>query len=89
MKLYAILTVVLFTLFCISASCSGTYTQENKKESVTIKHKRIFAKGDLSIEKVTIEGHEYLLFYGRLATSPSVVHNENCPCKLKKEESYE
>jgi hypothetical protein len=32
------------------------------------------------IEKYVIEGHEYLLFSDRIASSPSVVHSASCPC---------
>ena len=34
-----------------------------------------------SVEKFVIEGHEYLVFGAKLANPPTVVHNENCPCK--------
>ena len=79
MRLYGILTLMFLTIFF---SCNGTDLREGKKEPISVEHKRIFSKGDLTVEKITIEEHEYLLFYGRLATSPSVVHNENCPCKI-------
>ncbi len=90
MRLYAILLSVFCAIFFTTmSSCSGTYAETDVKKSANVSHKRIFSKGDLAVEKVTIEGHEYLLFYGRLATAPSAVHNENCPCKLKKDENYE
>ena len=79
MRLYTILTLMFLTIFF---SCNGIALREGKKEPISIEHKRIFNKGDLTVEKITIEGHEYLLFYGRLATAPSVVHNENCQCKI-------
>lgn len=78
MRLYAILLGLFGVIFF--SSCNATHTETNMKKQADMGHKRIFSKGDLAVEKVTIEGHEYLLFYGRLATAPSVVHNENCPC---------
>ena len=91
MRLYAIFLGVFFVLILFAAfgSCDTTYTEISVEKPVDTGHKRIFSEGDLAVEKVTIEGHEYLLFYGRLATAPSAVHNENCPCKLKKDENYE
>ena len=81
MRLYAIL-LSIFSIIFFAVSCGNTYAQKSKKESIGIKNERLFSSGNLIIEKVKIEGHEYLLFYGRLATSPSVIHNENCPCKI-------
>ena len=39
----------------------------------------------LFVQKVTIEGHEYLLFSSKLANPPTVVHSESCPCKEDEE----
>ena len=81
MRLYAILLGVFLVLilFVFFVDCNATL-ETNVKESIDMGHKIIFRKGDLAVEKATIEGHEYLLFYGKLS-APSVVHNENCPCK--------
>lgn len=77
MRLYEILlgvfSAILFTSF---GSCNATYAETNVKKQADMYPK---IEGSVIVEKITIEGHEYLLFWGKLA-APSVVHNENCPC---------
>ena len=33
------------------------------------------------VEKIGVDGHEYLMFGSGLANPPTVIHNEACPCK--------
>lgn len=33
------------------------------------------------VEKMGVDGHEYLIFGSGLANPPTVLHNEACPCK--------
>lgn len=33
------------------------------------------------VEKIGIDGHEYLMFGSGLANPPTVIHAETCPCK--------
>lgn len=53
----------------------ATVLVEYKIQGIT--HRRTW------VEKMAVDGHEYLLFGGGIDTSPTVIHSENCPCTDK------
>lgn len=60
---------------------------ETNKEIHVEEYKAVgFHSTDCIIRKFIIEGHEYLMFSSGVASSPTVVHNENCPCKKDKKD---
>ena len=80
--------LILILLTAILLSCNNTQiTTTDEKEIITFSEYRIIGSNYYrSIEKCTIEGHEYIIFGSKLANPPTVVHNENCPCKNKQHE---
>lgn len=44
---------------------------------------------DRHIKKATIDGHDYLLFFGKVSVPPTVIHSESCPCKSENEQNHE
>lgn len=75
------IVLTLIALFCL-ASCDEMVNKEPYTDSNGITHETI--KGstfDDSIEKITIEGHEYLKFTAPVYAghSVAVVHSASCP----------
>lgn len=83
------LLLLLFAL--VITSCGGTVTngtfstvqQKEKEAIVATKYPIQGGYNNYCVHKFVIEGHEYLLFGGNLATSPTVLHSESCPCRNK------
>lgn len=79
------LILVLFTVLLVS--CCNNQQEDNiqgDKDYITAtRYKIVGSRYERTVEKFTIEGHEYLLFSSKLANPPTVIHNENCPCKNK------
>ena len=44
---------------------------------------------DRHIKKATIDGHDYLLFFGKVSSAPTVIHSESCPCKSENKQNHE
>ena len=66
---------------CLVDNSSETTPKPQRDTATTIMSYKIKGYEDaLYIDKMTIDGHEYLLFSSKLANSPTVVHNMACPC---------
>ena len=62
----------------------STKRTSTKPSAVRISTYDVKSSRDYYIEKYEIDGHEYLLFAGRLASSPAAVHSASCPCNQAK-----
>lgn len=81
-----LVTVLLVTLMACSSRGTEQTQQKPKgpeKEYVEIlvDYKIINANTRTWVEKIGVDGHEYLMFGDGLANPPTVLHNEACPCK--------
>lgn len=66
---------------CLVDNSSKTTPKPQKDTAITIMTYEIKGyEGTLYIDKMVIDGHEYLLFSSKLANPPTVVHNMACPC---------
>lgn len=92
-KMKASLWIVFISLitFGLVTACNerseAAERVETNKEIHVEEYKAVgFHSTDCIIRKFIIEGHEYLMFSSGVASSPTVVHNENCPCKKDKKD---
>ena len=82
--LVALAVAAVLGLLCSSCS-SKPAAQEPTGPETGVTYERLYKDFGKSVEvdKVTYEGHDYLLFSGRTATTPFALHSESCPCKAK------
>lgn len=82
-----LILILLTAAILLSCKNNTQITKTDEKEIITFSEYRIIGSNYYrSIEKCTIENHEYIIFGSKLANPPTVVHNENCPCKNKQHE---
>lgn len=80
--LAALVALALVALLGLLCSCERK-AQEPPARDESITRERLLGdfQDNIFVHKMTIEGHDYLLFGGRAATTPFVLHSESCPCK--------
>ena len=85
--LVALAVAAVLGLLCSGCS-SKPAVQEPTGPETGVTYERLYKDFGKSVEvdKVTYEGHDYLLFSGRTATTPFALHSESCPCKTKEGE---
>ncbi len=79
MKKIILLIAAMLTL----SACDTSKTYEPITNSKGITEQLISSDVTTNIKKITIEGHEYLVFEQSVycGMSIAVVHSESCPCK--------
>ena len=81
MKKILVSLMVFFGLFMgIRCICSNLNAKSEKEFNTRILYDRM---NSTTIEKVTIEGHDYYyaVFSGYHCGGVSIIHSENCKCK--------
>lgn len=84
--------LLAFALLTTLVACSPTSTSEQSTVQkpkgpekgyieILVDYKIINSNTRDWVEKIGVDGHEYLMFGSGLANPPTVVHNEACPCK--------
>ena len=79
-KILVFLATLILCVGCID--CNGTPRIEKEKAFVT-GYEVIGSAYYRGIEKVEIEGHEYLMFSAKISRPPFVIHSASCPCHNK------
>lgn len=81
-KLIFILSALLLTVACKGPAETTQKAPAKEKQVVQVEVFKSAPNSNTSsrVEKWTIEGHEYLVFYSKVANPPTVRHSESCPC---------
>jgi len=81
------ISLITFGLVTACIKRSEAAERMERNEEVYVKEYKVVGSHYADyVQKITIEGHEYLMFFSKLAFPPTVVHNENCPCKEDKKD---
>lgn len=78
-KIVLLLVVILLSVSCVKPNPKKEKAIKVNEEAIRpIRYKVIGTCH--KVEKMVIEGHEYLVFSSNLANPPTVIHSESCPC---------
>lgn len=79
--------LILIAIAMLMVSCTVKPTEEKKHEHpnkcVVTELEVVGTNFTRTVEKFTIEGHEYLVFTSKVANPPTVIHSESCSCHSK------
>ena len=77
--------ILLIAAMLAFSACDTSMMYEPTTNEHGVTEQLISSDGKSSITKVTIEGHEYLVFKNQVycGSSIAVVHSESCPCHNK------
>lgn len=82
--------LLAFALLVTLMACSNPGTEQTQQKpkgpekgyaEILVVYKIINADTRTWVEKIGVDGHEYLMFGSGLANPPTVIHSEKCPCK--------
>ena len=77
----AIVALAIIALIGILCSCERRSPESEAQQTTQ--------EIDRNIKKATIDGHDYLLFHGKISSAPTVIHSESCPCKSENKQNHE
>ena len=85
--------IIAFLTATVISACSSPMTEQTQPVTqkprgpekghaeILVDYRIINANTRTWVEKIGVDGHEYLMFGDGLANPPTVLHNEACPCK--------
>lgn len=71
--------ILLLAVILLSGSCTTPNSKKENEEVIRPVEYKVIGTCH-NVQKWVIEGHEYLVFSSKLASPPTVIHSESCPC---------